>query len=119
MGDESHFYQDGRHRRPPQDPEGILRYAPAPGDGTAFHRVGDILGENETVLQMGVLHQGEKDIGLRIGRVESLVLGLVVVFQEDHGVLALHQVQILAEKVSRDKPIIVDSFGDGLVFRNS
>lgn len=26
--------------------------------------------------------------------------------------------QILAEKVSKEKPIIIDSFGDGLVFRN-
>ena len=26
--------------------------------------------------------------------------------------------QILAEKVTRDKPIVVDSFGDGLVFKN-
>ena len=25
---------------------------------------------------------------------------------------------LLAEKVNRDKPIIIDSFGDGLVFRN-
>ena len=26
--------------------------------------------------------------------------------------------KLLAEEVSRDKPIIVDEFGDGLVFRN-
>ena len=26
--------------------------------------------------------------------------------------------QILAERVSKEKPIIIDSFGDGLVFRN-
>jgi ATP-dependent Clp protease ATP-binding subunit ClpB len=26
--------------------------------------------------------------------------------------------QILSDKVSRDKPIVIDEFGDGLVFRN-
>ena len=35
-----------------------------------------------------------------------------------HHVLNELSKQILAEKVSRDKPIIIDSFGDGLVFRN-
>ena len=36
-----------------------------------------------------------------------------------HHVLNELSKQILAEKVSREKPIIIDSFGEGLVFRNS
>ena len=35
-----------------------------------------------------------------------------------HHVLNELSKQILAEKVSREKPIIIDSFGEGLVFRN-
>ena len=35
-----------------------------------------------------------------------------------HHVLNDLSKQLLAEKVTRDKPIIIDSFGDGLVFRN-
>ncbi|MBR0489307.1 MAG: ATP-dependent chaperone ClpB [Prevotella sp.] len=36
-----------------------------------------------------------------------------------HHVLNELSKEILAEKVSREKPIIIDSFGEGLVFRNS
>ena len=36
-----------------------------------------------------------------------------------HHVLNELSKQILAERVSREKPIIIDSFGEGLVFRNS
>jgi ATP-dependent Clp protease ATP-binding subunit ClpB len=35
-----------------------------------------------------------------------------------HHVLNELSKEILAEKVSREKPIIIDSFGEGLVFRN-
>lgn len=35
-----------------------------------------------------------------------------------HHVLNELSKQILSERISRDKPIIIDSFGDGLVFRN-
>ena len=35
-----------------------------------------------------------------------------------HHVLNELSKQLLAEKVTRDRPIIIDSFGDGLVFRN-
>ena len=35
-----------------------------------------------------------------------------------HHVLNELSRRLLADEVSREKPIIVDSFGDGLVFRN-
>ena len=69
------------------------------GDGTALHRVGDVLGEDEAVLQVCVLHQAEEDVGLRVRRVETLVARLVVILEQDHGVLPLAQFQVLAEQV--------------------
>ena len=99
VGDEADFHEDGGHRRPPENPEGILGDSPVPGDRPAFHGVGDILGEHEAVFQVGVLHQAEQNIGLRVRRVEALVTGLVIVFKQDYGVLPLDQVQVLAEQV--------------------
>ena len=43
---------------------------------------------------MGVLHQVEDDIGLRIVGVEALVGGGIVVFQQDHGILALADLHV-------------------------
>ena len=43
---------------------------------------------------MGVLHQVEDDIGLRIVGVEALVGGGIVIFQQDHGILALTDLHI-------------------------
>ena len=47
-----------------------------------------------------------------------LVLATIVTYLIQHYVLNELSRRILAEEVSRDKPIIIDSFGQGLVFRN-
>ncbi len=92
VGDETYFHQNRRHGRAPEHPEGILGYSPAVFDGTVPHGLGHIFGESEAVAQMGILHEAEDDGRLRVVGVEALIGGLVIVFQQNNGVLSLDQV---------------------------
>ena len=56
---------------------------------------------------MGVLQQGEDDVGLGVVGVESLVVGGVVILQDDYAVLCLADFKVLA--------VLVLAHDEGLV----
>ena len=103
VGNETELDKDGRHGSLPKHIERILPYSPVRPYGAALEFFGDDGGHQQALLQMGVLHQCHENVGLLVGRVETLVFGGIVVFEKNYGILALHHIHIICEQI----PVLV------------
>ena len=100
VGDETEFHQNGWHCGFPEHVEGVLADAAVGLDGATLQMLRNRAGKEQALFQIGVLHELEEDVRLRIRGVEALIVGFVVVFQEDNRVLPAHHVHVVCEKVA-------------------
>ena len=100
IGHETDFYQDGRHCGLPEDEKRILPYSTAVAHRSGRHCLVHVFSEEQTLFEMGILHEVEKDERFRVGRVKALIFGGIVILKHHYRVLTLADIHVISEQVT-------------------